>query len=91
MKLYILVRPVLLEKRKQAFKIRPVNLKSKSTRTLLETIPASVEYSSCPKPQHLFLCLQNISTKIAIFIATKHKSKADSYLNLFSFFFIVDV
>ena len=60
-------------KGQQFFKIRPVNLKSETPRMSLKRVPADVKLSNCRKPQHLYLQRQKISTKTAIFMATKHE------------------
>ena len=43
------------EKGQQAFKIRSVNLKSRSTRTSLKRTPASIEHNNYQRPQDLYL------------------------------------
>ena len=60
--IYICVRSVPLGKGQKAFKIRPVNLKSRSPRASLR-IHDGVEHSNYQKPQHLY------------FIATKNFNK----------------
>ena len=59
-------------KGQQAFKITPVNLESGTPRASLKRISAGAERRNCPKPQHLYLQLQKISAKTAIFVAAKH-------------------
>ena len=72
LKLCICVGFVSMGKSQQAFKITPVNLESGTPRTSLKRISAGVERRNCPKPRHLYLQLQKISAKTAIFTATKH-------------------
>ena len=72
LKLCIRVGLVSVGKGQQAFKITPVNLESGTPRTSLKRISAGAERRNCPKPQHLYLQLQKISAKTAIFVAAKH-------------------
>ena len=60
-------------------------IKIRNIQCVLKRLTAGVEQSNCPRLQHLYLQLQKISTKTAIFIATKHE-KTGNYLNLFSIF-----
>ena len=53
----------------------------------LKRLPAGVERINCPRLQHLYLQLQNISTKATIFMDMKHeRNKSGSYLNFFKYF-----
>ena len=39
----------------------------------LKRVPAGLKLSNCPAPQHFYLQRQKISTKTALFIATKYE------------------
>ena len=66
----IFVRFSPLAKSQQTFKIKPVNIQSRSSRTLIKRTPADMELSIYLKP---YIYLYNYKTETASFIATKHE------------------
>ena len=66
----IFVRSSSLAKGQQTFKIKPVNIQSRSSRTLIKRTPADMELSIYLKP---YIYLYSYKTETAIFIATKHE------------------
>ena len=65
----IFVRSFSFAKGQQFFKIKPVNIQSRSLRTLIKT-SANMELSIYTKPY-----LYSYKTETAIFIPTKHKKQ----------------
>ena len=67
----IFVRSSSLAKGQQTFKIKPVNIQSRSSsRTLIKRTPADMELSIYLKP---YIYLYSYKTETVIFIATKHE------------------
>ena len=71
-------------KRQQAFKIRPVKLKSGTPRTSLKRLPAGVERSNSPRL--IFTTTKNLNKNCYFYSYKAWKNKSGSYLNLFNFF-----
>ena len=62
-----------MKKGQQAFKIRRVNLKSKSSKMSLKRTPTGPKTTTRTFIYFLHLQLQKVSTKTTIFIATKQE------------------
>ena len=54
----------------QTFKIKPFNIQSRPSKTLIKRTPADMELSIYLKP---YIYLYNYKIETAIFIATKHE------------------
>ena len=79
-KIYIRVGSVSFGKGQKAFKIRPVNLKSRSPRASLR-IHDGVEHSNYQKPQHLyFTATKNLNNYGYFHICEAWKNEFGSYL-----------
>ena len=66
----IFVRSSSLAKGQQTFKIKPVNIQSRSSRTLIKITPVDMELSIYLKP---YIYLYSYKVETAIFIVTKHE------------------
>ena len=64
------VRSSSLAKSQQTFKIKSVNIQSRSSRMLIKRRPADMELSIYLKP---YIYLYSYKAETAIFIATKHE------------------
>ena len=78
------VRSSSLAKGQQTFKIKPVNIQSRSSRTLIKRTPADTELSIYLKP---YIYLYNCKTKTHFYSCKARKNNYGSYLNWCKCFF----